>query len=293
MNKKYLIGGSLIIVILLAVVGFVVVKHTQTDGKITLNKIVKKFNTSDTIKTYKEYGYEIKASKRGSKLVISSNMSGSKTYVNYQLDGTILSNDELSGSDLMTAVILIDSIGQLQGYKDGELSENLNAFPEKTNQYTVQNEGFELKENGEFYSLKIDLAKKIPLLDLSDLYLKPDTFDMIKEIVEENSAGNQTGRIAKLAYNVEVAEENNYIYLGERDKLTDSAYKSILSALEVMYGTATVDKFKTIYPEFQKGKITVDGFTIETDYKMDNPDESVFKDMKVVLVTIDNNAIKK
>ena len=43
--------------------------------------------------------------------------------------------------------------------------------------YTVENEGFELKENGGCYAVKMDIDKKVPLVDLTDYYLKPEEFD--------------------------------------------------------------------------------------------------------------------
>jgi len=288
MKKRYLVG-LLVVIACFALVGCS--KKTET-GDITLDTIVKKFNTSSTVKKYKEYNYVIKAAKKNKKLVITTKTEDDKYSVSFNLDGTILSNDKITTDDLMATVILVDCIGQLHGYKDGELSENMNAFPDDFNEYTVENEGYELKENGDTYSMKIDFSKKIPLIDLSNLYLKPEDFDMIQELVEDNEPGNQTGKIAKLAYDVQISDEYNHIYIGERDELTDSAYKSILSALEVMYGTKIVDKFKSVYPSFVSKKTTVDGFTIETNYKMDE-DESLFEDTKVVLVTIDNSIINK
>ena len=284
MKKKYLIG------ILALVLCFVLIGCGKKDES-ELDKIAKIFNNSATAKTYKEYGYEINAKVKGNKLVITNKTENGESSVSYELVGNILSNDTLKEEDLITTAILIDSVGQLQGYKDGELAENLNAFPDEIGKYTIDKEGFELKDNNDTVSIKIDISKKIPLKDLSNLYLKTDQFDMIKEIVEENSVGNQTGKVAKLAYNVEVSEDKNSIYIGERDKLTDSAYKSILSVLEVIYGTQVADKFKTVYPSFKDGKTTIDDFTINTNYKIKEKD-SIFKDMKVVLVTIDNN-IKK
>ena len=259
---------------------------------ITLDEIVEKFNNSETVKQYKEYGFEMKASAKDNKLTITSIMGEEDSSVSYNLNDNILSNENLADEDLMSAIVLIDSIGQMRGYKDGELAENMNAFADEIKKYTLDKEGFELKTNEESNSIKIDLSKKIPLIDLKDFYLKPDTFDMIKEFVEEKTTGNQSGKLAKLAYDVSLGVDESNIYIGEKDKLTDSSYKSILSALEVMYGTETVNKFKEAYPSFKDGKTTVEGFTIETNYEIEDQEESMFKDMKVVLVTINNEVIK-
>ena len=51
-----------------------------------------------------------------------------------------------------------------------------------------------------------------------------------------------------MSYNVSLGEEENEIVIGEVDKLTKSAYKSVVSALEVMYGKEVVKYFQTKYP---------------------------------------------
>ena len=280
--KKYLLG-LLAIIVCITLVG--------CGKKITLESIAKKFNESDSVKSYKEYGYTLKAEAKGNELVITSKMD-EKRVIKFTLKDNIISNEKLADEDLFTTAILIDSIGQLEGYKAGELMQNLNAYPEKTEKYTVEKEGFELKTKDGTNVFKMDLSKKVPLLDLSDFYLKTTDFDMIKDIVEEKSSGNQTGRTAKLAFDVQVQDDYNYIYIGEDPKLTKSAYKSIQSALEVMYGKDVANKFKEVYPKFKNKKTTVGAFTITTNYKMEDQDESVFKDTKVVLVKINNKKVK-
>ena len=260
--------------------------------KVTLKDIAEKINNSETAKSYKDYGYEIKATVNGNELVITTKMADENSSVTYKLEGNILSNEKISYENVMTALLIVDSVGQAQGYKDGELAENLNAFPDEVSKYTVEKEGFEFKQTEYDYSLKIDISKKIPLIDMSNLYLKTDEFSMIKDIVAEKTNGNQSGKVAKIAYDVFVGDEESTITIGEREKLTTSAYKSILSALEVMYGTKAVDYFKEKYPEFKEGKTTIDGITIDTNHQVENKDETVFKDTKVVLVTINNKALK-
>lgn len=275
--------------ILIIIMCFLVVGCGVKNSRLV--EIADKFNNCKSVKSYKEYGYDIKASVKKDTLIISSKVNNKKTSVSFNLNGNILSNEKLSVGDLVSALILVDNIGQIHGYKDGELSENLNAFPDEIKNYTVENEGFEFKDNGDTVSLKVDITKKIPLIDMSNLYLDTNTFDMIKEFINEKTTGNQNGALAKLAYDVQLTDEYNYIYIGERDELTQSAYKSILSALEVMYGEEISKKFETLYPNFIDGKTTVDAFTIETNYVKEDAEESVFKDKKIVLVTIDNSII--
>ena len=114
---------------------------------------------------------------------------------------------------------------------------------------------------------------------------------MISQLVKENESGNQSGKTGNIAYDVFVSEDENTIEIGQDEKLADSAYKSILSALEVLYGSDTVKKFQELYPEFKDGKLTLEAFTIEKNFKPEDKDESMFKDTEIVLITIDNKKI--
>lgn len=261
-------------------------------GNDKLSDITKKINNCETVKTYKEYGYDIKASSSKDALTISSTMDDTKNTVEFKLDGNVLSNENLSVDDLLAAILLINGVGQTYGYKDGELSQNVNTFPDEIKEYTLDKEGLELITEGDKISLKIDITKKVPLIDMDKFYLKTSDFDMIEEIIKDNTGGNQSGNTGNIAYDVFVSEEQSTIEIGQDEKLSDSAYKSILSALEVMYGKDSANQFQKLYPKFIDGKTEVEAFTIEVNYKDENEDESMFKDKKIVLVTIDNNLIK-
>ena len=271
-----------------------VVGLTGCGEKVTLDQIVEKFNNSETVNLYKTYGIDINAKALKDAIEITTSSGETATTARYDLKGNILSNNNVLEGDFMGAVILIDSIGQVHGYQDGELLENINAFDEEASKYTVANEGIEYEELKEGVSIKIDISKKVPLIDMSKFYLKPTEFDMIEEFVSENTTGNQMGKLAKIAYNLELGIDQNYIYIGETDELTESAYKSVLSALEVMYGPEVAKHFKEIYPNFLAEETTVEAFTIDPNYKIEieEDEESVFEGMKVVQIMINNKDLK-
>ena len=257
-----------------------------------LDNIVKKFNNCETVKMYNEYGYDLKASSTKDTITISSTMGETKSKIEFKLEGDILSNENISNDDLIMTLMLIDSIGQTYGYKEGQLSQNMNAFPDEIQRYTLDKEGIELVLGDEESSLKIDLSKKIPLIDMDKFYLTTDYLDFVSEIIADNETGNQSGKAGNIAYDVFIGDEESTIKIGQDEKLSDSAYKSILSALEVMYGEDVAKHFQEIYPKFVIEKTTVEAFTIETNYTFEDQDESVFKDTKVVLVTINNKDLK-
>ncbi|MBQ3307362.1 MAG: hypothetical protein IJG68_04115 [Bacilli bacterium] len=285
--KKKILKIILILIIMISVTG--------CGENSKLNEIAKKINNCESVKNYKEYGYDIKATATKDTLTVNSKMGDTKSKVDYKLNGNILSNENLSITDLMSTLLVLNGVGQTYGYKDGELSQNINAFTEDYKKYTLDKEGLELimSDESDKVSIKIDISKKIPLIDINTFFLKSEDLDIIKDLVEEKKAGNQSGKSGNIAYDVFVTEEGSTIQIGQDDKLSDSAYQSILTALEVIYGENTANHFQEIYPEFKKEKISQDGFIIETDYKVEDQEESIFKDTEVVLVTIDNNSIKR
>ena len=256
-----------------------------------LKDIAKYFNESDTAKTYKEYGYDLNATVTKDTLTIESKVQDKKTTLTFKLNNNILSNDNIPNEDLLIALLVADSVGQKYGYKQGELAQNINAFPDKIREYTLDKEGFEFTF-GDTNSLKMDLSKKVPLIDINQFYLAPEYFDMIRETKKENETGTQNGKSANIAYNISLGTEKSTIEIGQDEQLGDSAYKTILSALEVMYGKQVANQFQKVYPKFLNEKTTVDAFIIDTNYKREDQESSIFKGTKEVLVTIDNSRLK-
>ena len=265
---------------------------TACGSNSKLDEIADKINNCESVKNYKEYGYEIKASTSKDTLTITSKSDDTNSSVEFKLDGDILSNENLSVDDLLAALLLINGVGQTYGYKDGELSQNINTFSDDFKNYTLEKEGLELVIDDEKVSLKMDLSKKVPLIDMNKFYLKVDDFDILSQILADSEHGNQSGKSGNIAYDVFVGEEESTIQIGQDEKLSDSAYKSILSALEVMYGKEVANHFQELYPNFVSGKKTVEAFTIEKDYKMEDQDDSMFKDTEIVLITINNEQVK-
>ena len=260
--------------------------------EVSIGEIVEKFNSSNTVANYGQLlecdmGAAIDDSEPNV-LAISTICGNENSIISYKLENNILSYEHLVDSNVITAFLLADSVGQLQGYDDGVLLDNFNAFSDEIFNYTVTEEGFEINQNDSYYEVKIDINKKVPLIDINKFYLKPADFDVIKELAEDGVYGNQSGKKAKLVYDVILGEDKSYIYIGENDEITESSYKSILSALEVMYNSDVVDYFQEIYPSFEEGIMITTGFEIEVDADVDLEEHPMFDGTKVVFVTIDN-----
>lgn len=270
--------------------------------KVDLNKIADKINNSETAKQYKEYGIDLKATANKGEIVISmkSETLEMDSTSSYKLDGTIFTIDASNEESVAGLALLINGIGQVHGYKDGELMQNLNSFPEKIKSYTLTKEGFELIEKDDKITVKIDASKKIPLIDMSEFYLTTDEFDIISDIIDNNSTGNQSGISGSIYFNVEVRDDNSYIYMSEEEKITQSSYKSILSAIEVIYGKDVVEEFKKAYPELKDGVVEVGAFKVENNFDVaseyedeEDAKDSMFYGRKVLKVTVDNSKLSK
>ncbi len=262
----------------------------------TLDQIVNSFNNCKSVKQIKELadGNSLTASSTGNTLTITAATNDDSTEIVYTLSDNILSTtlakDDLSGG--IASLYLIDSIGQLQGYEDGELFSTLNS--EKITNYTVDKEGIEIKnlEDGSV-SIKIDISKKIPLIDLSDSYIEvSDLQDLKNYISGDGSAEKSKGNVwfNKSGYNGE-----NTLIVAEKDNLTDNTYKSILSIIEVMFDSSKAsDYFKTNYSGMNVGNKEFSGFKIEI-----NPTKTEFEEglipldsgYKFVRITINKSLV--
>ncbi len=282
--------GLLLIIMLLASLWMVPV-YGDT---ITLDDVAESVNNSDTVKDLKGFNIQVEAfssledGEEAVRLFVT-NPEGQTTVISFVADGNVIANEHVTADQVYYALILADAIGHLHGYEYGELYDTFNS--DAAASYTVENEGFEAKENGSYFAIKMDISKKVPLVDLSDYYLTPDEFDTIKGIIDEGEVGNQSGRKAQYAYDVLVGNDESYITIGEEGEITDGTYKSILSALEVIYGDKVVEYFQEIYPEFREGGYVVDGFEIDYDAIVDTEEQPMFDGYKIVSVKVNNEFV--
>ena len=290
--KKYII--SIIVLFLLVVI----TGCSSTKEDTVLKELVDKINNCELVKEYKGYNIDITASIKkntNNTLVITMVVGDDETSsVEFVKEGNILKNENFNTDYVMALIILVDSYGQMTGYEDGKIAENITAFNDEWEKYTLKKEGFEIigDETKQITQVRIDLTKTIPLQDMKNFYLKTTEFDLIQEYVTEKSEGTQVGRIATISYDVRVGTKENIITVGEVEKLGEGAYKTILSALEVMYGEDVVNNFKKIYPEFKDKKVESGAFIIEKGYKPEGFVEEVFEDAEIITIRINNKKIK-
>ena len=259
----------------------------------TLQEVANAFNNCKTVADYADYGYRINASideqdENILNVTLLDEESGTTIMKAFTLDGSVLSANELTTEHLSFMMILADSVGQINGYEDGELFDTLNS--DQIKDYTLEKEGIEIKEDGEYYTIRMDIDKVVPLADFSNFYLKPDQFEFVAGLPSEGESGNQMGKEAKLAYSITVTQEESSIVIGEKGDLTMSAYNSVCSAIEALYNKDAVDYFQSICPEVSECEYDYDGMSIVLF--ADVSEDSFFDGMKAIKVVLDNGYMK-
>ena len=265
----------------------------------TLNEIAESFNNCTTVKDYAEYDSIWHADVEENKLIITTTYEEKTNSYEFTLDKNILSinlnkDQEFNMSGLIVGVVLTDSIGKLHGYEDGDMFATLNS--DDVEKYTIEKEGFEIKETeNKHYTLKIDISKKIPIVDISKIYIKVSDLEDFKEFyANDGSAQTNLGNIVihKSGYDGKYT-----VIVAEKDKLTDSAYKSILSVLEVMFNNQKAAKyFQDNYPSLSKGNKSFEGIKIEINPKKTEDDFTIVPDednYEFVKLTIDKTVMAR
>lgn len=283
----------LLLIVLIIILSINVKSYAITP---TLEQIADTFNNCEAVKQLENSGSgsSLLASSNENTLTITSVGSDSTTEIQYLLDGNILSTtleqDDFGGA--VASIYLVDSIGQLQGYEDGELFSTLNS--EEAMNYTIDNQGYEMKQldDGKV-SIKVDITKKIPLIDASNIYIEvSDLQDLKSYISGDGFAEKSKGNIwfNKNGYNGE-----NTVLIAEKDNLTENTYKSILSIIEVMFDSSQAsDYFKTNYSGMSVGNKEFTGVKIEI-----NPTKTEFEETLIpsdsgyefARITVDKNLV--
>lgn len=180
------------------------------------------------------------------------------------------------------SIYVADSIGVLSGYSEGDLELTL------SNGYdtlTFEKDGIELVSSDEFVSFKMDLNKKIKLIDLSKIYITPNDLENYKNLLKTEEGTVQTRAGYVYLYKVE-----DDIYIGEKGKITENSYKSFLSVIEVLMDSKEIaDYVSKKYKSFDKGNREFSGIEIETKLtKFDLEEDGIFMDdYEFVKISVD------
>lgn len=270
---------------------------TTTTQKITLEQIADKFNSSANVLQNIELGIIMHADANEDYIIITNSGEGSDMIeVKFTLNSNILSA-EIGLINSAQVAVLVDCVGQLHGYSDGETYSTQSSDEFKN--YTLEKEGVETtKTDNDVGIIKIDITKKFPLADFSSVFIEVSDLQDKKEYISGGGSGQKSkGNITffykdgnREGYDNEVTT----LVIGEKDSLTENAYKSILSILEVMFdGKDVVDYFQSQYPGFSEGNKEFAGFKIEISPVQDDWERLSLegKYSGIVRITIDKDKV--
>lgn len=269
----------------IGIYGMVSNKNLETNKNkiVTLEEIVETFLNSGTIKSYEEYGVPVTATIDNQSIIV--NFEEEQYQLNLEgeiLSATIDKEREFSGTLMFAAIV--DSIGQLHGYSEGETYLTLNSEEIKT--YTLD-KGFEIADDGNAVTIKTNINKKLELLDLANIYITTDDLISYADFIKDDGCAQRSkGNVIfhKCGYGDEAT-----ITIGEKDNLTDNAYNSLLSVIEVIYGEEESTWFTSEFPILEN---KVSGrYNLTVNPELDDMLTTVFNDpnYKIVQLIIDKS----
>ena len=240
-------------------------------AQVTLEKIVEKFNKSSIVDFNKNEGVNIVATNNSNAIKIVIDGDKETETIEFLFKDNILfieidSEEENALSKAYIALEIIDIIGQLHGYKENELILSINDI-EGTKDYTLEKEGYERKQISENkFEMKVDITKKIPLLDFSNTYFKVSDLQKYKTYIQGNGSTEMTR--GNVWFNCSGYDGEKELLIAEKGKLTENTYKSLLSIIEVMFeDEKVIQYFKNNYSSIESGDKTFKGFSIKANPK--------------------------
>ena len=267
-------------------------------GNSKLQEIVDIFNNKGDMVAFADYGINITAStNKKNKIIITLNGKNYKnTELEYNFENNVLSgkfntNANTSFFINLATIYLIDSICQINGYEENEMLPSITDA--KIASYTLEKEGLLFQQKSGSTEVKIDISKKIPKVDFSDVYLEIDDVEYGKNDMQNGSFTTQRGNIIA---NVTTKDGISEITIGEVNNTTDSSYRSLLSIVDVLFDTENASKYiKSKYSSISEGDKDFKGVKIELNYNITNNELRNFDiaGLKIMHVTINHKEFKK
>lgn len=259
---------KVITIIILMVWTLLFICNSVYATSITLEQIVEKFNKSSIVDEYKSAGGNIKATKDSDGINVTINANGETENIKLLFQENVLSieidqAESTALAKMYVTLSIIDIIGELHGYQEGELLQTISS--EESQNYTLEKEGYEVENiSTTKVKMKVDITKKIPLVDVSDNYLKVSDLEGFEKYISgDGFAENSKGDIwfYKSGYDGKYT-----VYVAEKENLTENTYKSVLSILEVMFeNDKVIQYFKNNYSNISEGDKEFKGFNIKVN----------------------------
>lgn len=296
MKKKFILLAIIIFVILAGLYSYGYIKlNTKKDQKkevsFDINSLVSYIEKDDNyLLTAKYYQLDIKTTKKKISINFSNDEHSGKLTGSLKddtLSFKIRNSDEnaLLKANLIYAVV--DSLGQINGNDKGYVSALLSDYDLKS--ATLDKDGIELISEEETNTYLFKVNKKFKLGKIEDSYFKVEDLKEGKDIFTNEEYLRKTkGNI--IIYKDIDFYKNQIIYICEPNNITVRSYNSLLSIIELVYGSEYSQKFKEAYPSVTNSKV-LDKFDIVVDYQA--PDNDAVKKIitdnyKILKITYKN-----
>lgn len=269
---------------------------TIVKAEVTIDQVVESLNTGSLAQEHSQKGGTLTAKYDEDSLDIIIKYTYSMESFTFKLDGNIITyeydpNSLFYNSNLEMFGEIVSEIGILHGYNRYELNNTI--ISEKTYKYTLKKEGFEKTASGEKIIFKIDTTKKVPVIDLSDVYIEEKDLEDLVQFIESGRKFGYSKIIGNIYIWVKVDDNLNMeIMIGEKNQLSENAYKSLISVISKVYKNEKMTSyFKENIKSLNKTQ-KISGFEIYTDMEVIRPylaSEEEFEEQGYKLALIKTN----
>lgn len=299
---------GVIVLLTLSIVGYSIYKNVGKAGgdkKLTLQEIADRFNKSDRVKRYFSFGGEVVAIASENQIEI---VALNRPKVTLTLDGEVLTyvfpvfltkeSSELlykyeSGWPVLSFVYeIFQDIQVFHGQDKEVVIATMNALSTKAYKIDVNNYEMAQSSDGKTITLKMNINKKMTLIDMKSEENSSITMDVLSS--NAPIKGEDTNRILSpnqriWAFVGDSKEEQTIIWIYDKDKKSDNAYKTLINIITSLYGEEESNKFKTNYKSFDVGNKKIGAYNIKVSDMIRYDDD--FGLVKLYEIYIDKKAI--
>ncbi len=173
------------------------------------------------------------------------------------LSGEFGTEDSTIGTDLFNRITAIVQ----NKYFDVEIENTLTTLSSANSEsFTIKNDGYEKREENNNVLCKLNVSKKITIINLSDSYIKTSDLVNETEFIKENDTYQKS--LNNIIIEKTVLNNKIIISVYEKDNLTENTYKSLISFLTILFDENEATSFTNQYPVISTDT-NFDKYTVE------------------------------
>lgn len=280
----------IILSICIIVVGIGGYYLSHKEKPFDLNRLLPYIEKDDNYLSVKKY-YATSYKISDNKLTITFKNNDHKgkligTLENNIISFDIKSDDENALVKAMLIYAIADSIGQINGNEKNYVSSMISSID--IGSVTLEDQGIELSTKDNINTYRFKVNQKFELGDINNIYLEIKDLEEYKDIL--NGDGFVQTTKANLVFYKSYIHSKNVIYICEPNKLTVRTYNSLLSFIELMYGSDYKNEFIKNYPNLISSNV-LNKFNIIVDYQPEEEElvkNIITENYKIIKVTIEN-----